>query len=73
MDPQLAALMASNMKKQAGKREEEVILETAGDVQSGEKTKKKFKPPPGAQQLGMQAMLMQEANKASIKLKKVEK
>jgi hypothetical protein len=73
MDPQLAALMASNMKKQAGRQEEEVILETAGDVQAGEKTKKKFKPPPGAQQLGMQAMLMQDANKGKIKLKKVQK
>lgn len=73
MDPQLAALMASNMKKQAGKQEEEVVVETAGDVQAGEKPKKKYKPPPGAQQLGMQAMLMQEANKTSVKLKKVQK
>ena len=70
MDPQLAALMSANIQKQAGKQATEVIHETSGDVQAGEKPKKKYKPPPGAQQLGMQAMLLQEANRSNVKLKK---
>lgn len=76
MDPQLAALMSQNIKKQAEKgAATEAVIESTGDVQAGEKPKKKFKPPPGAQQLGMQAMLMQEAmgGRASFKLKKVQK
>ena len=47
MDPQLAALMSQNLKKQADKQGEEVVVETAGDVQKGEAPKKKYKPPPG--------------------------
>eukprot|EP00526_Cylindrotheca_closterium_P028437 CAMPEP_0113605746 /NCGR_PEP_ID=MMETSP0017_2-20120614/2494_1 /TAXON_ID=2856 /ORGANISM="Cylindrotheca closterium" /LENGTH=76 /DNA_ID=CAMNT_0000514261 /DNA_START=87 /DNA_END=317 /DNA_ORIENTATION=+ /assembly_acc=CAM_ASM_000147 len=75
MDPQLAALMSSTLKKQAEKSSAtEVVVEASGDVQAGEKPKKKFKPPPGAQQLGMQAMLMQQAmGPGGVKLKKVEK
>ena len=74
MDPQLAALMSANLKKQADKGAvTEEVIESSGGVQAGEAPKKKFKPPPGAQQLGMQAMLMQQAMGANIKLKKVEK
>eukprot|EP00980_Cylindrotheca_fusiformis_P012360 scaffold3033_cov91-Cylindrotheca_fusiformis.AAC.6 len=74
MDPQLAALMAGNIKKQSGKQQAEIVVESAGNVRDGEMPKKKYKPPPGAQQLGMQAMLMQEANKkGAVRLKKVKK
>ena len=51
MDPQLAALMAQNLKKQADKQGEEVVHETSGDVQKGEAPKKKYKPPPGGKLL----------------------
>ncbi|KAL3942042.1 MAG: hypothetical protein SGBAC_003703 [Bacillariaceae sp.] len=75
MDPQLAALMSANIKKRAEQgAQTEVVVEASGGVQAGEVAKKKFKPPPGAQQLGMQAMLMQQAMQGgSVKLKKVEK
>ncbi|CAJ1965684.1 unnamed protein product [Cylindrotheca closterium] len=74
MDPSLAALMSANLKKQAEKSSAtEVVVESSGDVNAGEAPKKKYKPPPGAQQLGMQAMLMQEALGGSVKLKKVDK
>lgn len=74
MDPALAALMSQNLKKQAEKSAQtEEVLESAGGVQAGEAPKKKYKPPPGAQQLGMQAMLMQQAMGGGVKLKKVEK
>jgi hypothetical protein len=70
MDPKLASMMAANLKKKSG---QEIIHETIGDVKAGEKTKKKYKSPPGSQQLGMQAVLLKEVNATNIKLKKVNK
>ena len=57
MDPQLAALMAQNLKKQADKQGEEVVHETSGGVQKGEAPKKKYKPPPGGKLLLLSFLL----------------
>ena len=74
MDPQLAALIMANKNKAVGgaKADEEVV-ESSGEVQKGEKPKFKKKPPPGAQQIGMQAMLLQEATKKGTRLKPTPK
>ena len=72
-DPQLAALMAANLKKQSERQQTEEVIVASGDVQAGEKPKIKKKPPPGAQQIGMQAMLLQEATQKGIKLKSTPK
>ena len=73
-DPQLAALMAANLKKQAEKAQAtEEVIEAKGGVNPGEKPKIKKKPPPGAQQIGMQAMLLQEATKKGNTLKPTPK
>ncbi|CAB9517314.1 expressed unknown protein [Seminavis robusta] len=72
-DPQLVALMAANLKKQAGKQEAEEVIVASGDVAAGQKPKQKKKPPPGAQQIGMQAMLLQEATKKGNTLKATPK
>lgn len=51
MDPQLAAIMSQNLKKQAKKQGDEIVHETSGDLQQGDKPKKKYKPPPGGKLL----------------------
>jgi hypothetical protein len=72
-DPQLVALMAANLKKQADRQQAEEVIVACGDVAPGEKPKVKKKPPPGAQQIGMQAMLLQEATKKGVNLKPAPK
>lgn len=68
-DPQLAALMAANLKKQ--RQADEQVVEANGE---GSKQPRKKKPlPPGAQQIGMHAMLLQEAARSSIALKPAPK
>ena len=73
MDPRLASMMAQNLKKQQGKQPAEDVVEASGGVQPGQKAQPKRKPPPGAQQIGMQAMLLQEATRQQVKLKPVKK
>ena len=72
-DPQLAALMAANLKKQAERQQTEEVIVASGDVKAGEKPQVKKKPPPGAQQIGMQAMLLQEATQKGVQLKPAPK
>lgn len=72
-DPQLAAMLAANLKKQAAKQNQEEVVEASGEVQAGQKPKIKKKPSPGAQQLGMQAMLLQEATAKGNTLKPTPK
>ena len=69
-DPKIAALMAANMQKQRAKQHKETVFEASGEVQRGEQPKFKKKPPPKAQQIGMQAMLLHEATTKGVKLKK---
>lgn len=69
-DPKIAALMAANLKKQSEKQREETVFEASGEVQRGEQPKFKKKPPPKAEQIGMQAMLLQEATRKGVQLKK---
>lgn len=74
MDPALIQMMAANLKKQQEKAEQtEEVVVASGDIARGEKPKPKKKPPPGAQQIGMQAMLLQEATAKGTKLKKTPK
>jgi hypothetical protein len=74
MNAQLMEVMAANLKKQAEKQAEEHVVEAQGDVAAGEKPLvKKKPPPPGAQQIGMHAMLFQEAQQKEIKLKETPK
>jgi hypothetical protein len=73
-DPMLAQMMAANLKKQKERAAQtEEVVEASGDVAAGQKPKPKKKPPPGAQQIGMQAMLLQEATQKGIKLKTAPK
>ena len=65
--------MAANLKKGNANRAKEEVVESSGDLHAGEKPKMKKKPPPGAQQIGMQAMLLQEATKKGNKLKATPK
>ena len=73
-DPALIQMMQANLKKQQEKAAatEEVVV-ASGDLAPGKKPKIKKKPPPGAQQLGMQAMLLQEATQKGVKLKAAPK
>jgi hypothetical protein len=73
MNAQLMEVMAANLKKQVEKQAEEHVVEASGDVPAGEKPKVTKKPPPGAQQIGMHAMLFQEAQQKEIKLKETPK
>jgi hypothetical protein len=73
MNAQLMEVMAANLKKQVEKQAEEHVVEASGDVPAGEKPMVTKKPPPGAQQIGMHAMLFQEAQQKEIKLKETPK
>jgi hypothetical protein len=73
MNAQLMEVMAANLKKQADKQGMEHVVEASGDIQAGEKPKVTKKPPPGAAQIGMHAMLFQEAQQKEIKLKETPK
>ena len=73
-DPALIQMMAANLKKQQEKAAAtEEVVEATGDIQAGQKPKPKKKPPPGAQQIGMQAMLLQEATQKGVQLKTAPK
>lgn len=69
-DPQLAALMAANLRSRQEAGKEEHVVEASG---AGNSKPKPRKPPPGAQQIGMHAMLLQEATKNKVTLKPTPK
>lgn len=69
----MAAMMAQAAKQRKGKQEDEECIETSGGLQAGQKATIKKKEMPGAQQIGMQAMLLQEAVEKGVKLQKAPK
>lgn len=73
MNAQLLEVMEANLKKQVDKQAKEHVVEAHGDVKAGEKPIHKKKPPPGAEQIGMHARLLHEAQQKEIKLKQTPK
>ena len=77
---ELIAIMAANLKKRDSRRGEEEVVESlggsSGELSYNRSSSFKKKAPPGAQAIGMHAMLLHEATRgggAKLRLKKVPK